>query len=188
MLGGGLLSGACPGRQPAGSRYRPFQVCPDDGRQQKEEIVDYLKMTAPCGLDCFNCHFWLARENEDSMNILKGWSEQYDVPLEVMFCDGCKAQDGRIPLQGHVFGEEHRCAAFECAKEKGHALCSDCGDFPCDHLHPYSDRATDLPHNMKVFNLCLIRKMGLEKWAEEKAAKVRETYFTHPWDLSRAPE
>ncbi|MBN1998993.1 hypothetical protein JW935_15650 [candidate division KSB1 bacterium] len=29
----------------------------------------------------------------------------------------------------------------------------------------------------KVFNLCLIKKMGLEKWAETKANKVFETYF-----------
>ncbi len=37
---------------------------------------------------------------------------------------------------------------------------------------------------MKVFNLCLINKMGLENWAKSKAAKVRDTYFTQPWTLA----
>jgi len=40
---------------------------------------------------------------------------------------------------------------------------------PCDHLHPYADMGTTKPHDLKVFNLCLIKKMGLESWAKEKA-------------------
>ena len=35
----------------------------------------------------------------------------------------------------------------------------------------------DMPHNTKVFNLCQIRKMGLENWAQKKARGVRDTYF-----------
>jgi hypothetical protein len=26
--------------------------------------------------------------------------------------------------------------------------------------------------------------MGLDKWAESKAAEVRQVYFTHPWSLA----
>jgi len=26
--------------------------------------------------------------------------------------------------------------------------------------------------------------MGIEKWAESKAAEVRKTYFTQPWSLA----
>ena len=57
-------------------------------------------------------------------------------------------------------------------------------EFPCDNLHPYADKATDLPHNIKVFNLCLIKKMGLEQWAKTKASEVRKIYFTKPWTLT----
>ena len=146
--------------------------------------MDYMQMTAPCGLDCFNCAFYLAPENPDAQAQLERWSEQYGVPLEVMKCRGCRAEDGKIPLQRYLFGDSHRCSAYECAKEKGHPFCGDCSEFPCDSLHPYADKAAELPHNIKVFNLCLINKMGLEKWAEEKAADVRETYFTRPWKLS----
>jgi len=40
-----------------------------------------------------------------------------------------------------------------------------------------------LPHNIKVYNLALIRKMGLETWANEKAKSVREIYFSQPFDI-----
>ena len=147
-------------------------------------MMDYLKMTAPCGLDCFNCHFFLAREDQAAMNTVEKLSAEHNIPVAVMLCNGCRAHDGQIPLHKHVFGESHRCAAYECAKAKGVNFCGDCEQFPCDNLHPYADMAGDLPHNIKVFNLCLIKKMGLEKWAESKALKVRKAYFSKPWTLA----
>ena len=53
-----------------------------------------------------------------------------------------------------------------------------------DIIDAYADKADTLPHNTKVFNLCLINKMGLEKWAQAKAQDVRSTYFTKPWTLA----
>lgn len=146
--------------------------------------MDFHEMTAPCGLDCFNCVFFLAPENQDAQAQIEQWSREYDIPLEIMQCRGCRSHNGLIPLQMYLFGESHRCAAYECAMRQGHHLCADCKDFPCDHLHPYADKAGELPHNIKVFNLCLIKKMGLEKWAESKAAEVRQVYFTNPWSLA----
>ena len=146
--------------------------------------MDYDHMTAPCGLDCFNCPFFLADTNEKAMEQLKKWSTELRIPLEIMKCGGCRYHDGQIPLQKQLFGEVHRCAAYECTKEKQHYSCGDCNDFPCDKLHPYADKAQTLPHNVKVFNLCLIRKMGVEDWAKSKAAEVRNTYFTKPWTLT----
>lgn len=145
--------------------------------------MDYFQMTAPCGLDCFNCHFYLAHENEAAMNTVEELSRAYKIPVEKMLCKGCREHDGQIPLQKFAFGEKHECAAYECAREKNVKFCGDCNDFPCDNLHPYADKASDLPHNMKVFNLCLIHKMGLENWAKSKASMVRDTYFTKPWTL-----
>lgn len=141
-------------------------------------------MTAPCGLDCFNCQFYLAHENQEAMRTVEQLSKEYNIPVEIMLCNGCRNHNGRIPLQKHVFGEGHRCAAYECSQEKGLKFCSDCLQFPCDNLHPYADKAADLPHNIKVFNLCLIKKMGLEKWAAFKASEVRKVYFTKPWTLA----
>jgi hypothetical protein len=39
------------------------------------------------------------------------------------------------------------------------------------------DLTSRRPHNTKVFNLCLIKKMGLESWAQTKAQNVRDKYF-----------
>ncbi len=146
--------------------------------------MDYFNMTAPCGLDCFNCTFYLAYENLEAMNQVKAWSKELDIPVETMLCHGCRSHDGQIPLQKHLFGERHRCAAYECSKSKDLNFCGECEDFPCDNLHPYADKAATLPHNIKVFNLCLINKMGLEKWAESKAGRVRNDYFNKPWSLA----
>jgi hypothetical protein len=43
--------------------------------------------------------------------------------------------------------------------------------------------ASQVPHNTKVFNLCLIKKMGLESWAETKAKNVKSTYFKGKFKL-----
>ena len=146
--------------------------------------MDYDQMTAPCGLDCFNCHFYLARRDKEAMNTVKKLSEEFNIPFEIMLCNGCRNHNGQIPLQKHVFGDAHRCAAYECSQGKGFEYCGDCDEFPCDNLHPYADKASDLPHNIKVFNLCLIKKMGLEEWAKTKASEVRKIYFTKPWTLT----
>lgn len=146
--------------------------------------MDCFQMTAPCGLDCFNCTFYLAHDNSEAMNQLDQWSEELNIPVKTMLCNGCRNHNGRIPLQKHLFGETHECAAYECVQVKGLKFCGDCEDFPCDNLHPYADKADTLPHNIKVFNLCLINKMGLEEWAESKALEVRKTYFTKPWSLA----
>ncbi len=146
--------------------------------------MDYYQMTAPCGLDCFNCHFYLARKDKEAMSTVKKLSEEFNLPVEIMLCNGCRNHNGKIPLQKHIFGDAHRCAAYECSQGKGLEYCGDCEDFPCNNLHPYADMASDLPHNIKVFNLCLIKKMGLETWARTKASDVRKIYFTKPWTLT----
>ena len=145
--------------------------------------MDYVQMTAPCGLDCFNCVFYLAHEDKEAMKSLEKMSNEYNVPVTTMLCRGCRSHDGKIPLQMHLFGETHRCSAYECSKSKGLKLCGDCDEFPCDYLHPYADKADLVWHNTKVFNLCLIKKMGLEAWAKDKAHKVRDTYYFGNWTL-----
>lgn len=146
--------------------------------------MDYFQMTAPCGLDCFNCDFFLAHENQEAMSVVKKISEEYRISVEILLCNGCRNHNGQIPVQKLMLGEAHRCAAYECSQSKGLKFCSDCDQFPCDNLHPYADKAGTVPHNTKVFNLCLIKKMGLEKWAASKAAQVRKVYFTKPWTLT----
>ena len=138
--------------------------------------MDYHQMTAPCGLDCFNCPMYLANENQKLRIMI---SKKMGIPVEQASCDGCRNQNGVIAN----LSRNEPCNVYKCTEEKGIAFCSDCPDFPCDHLHPYADKASDVPHNTKVFNLCLIKKMGLEAWAKDKAQSVKKTYFKGNWKL-----
>jgi hypothetical protein len=99
------------------------------------------------------------------------------IPLEEAVCPGCRNADGKpahLPMN---------CRVYPCAAEKGVDFCSDCPDFPCDLLHPYMDRCEVVWHNTKVFNLCLIKKMGLEAWAQNKARSVRDVFMYGKWRL-----
>jgi hypothetical protein len=139
--------------------------------------MDYRQMTAPCGLDCFNCIGYLANHDPKLFPVI---AEALDISLEQAkgaACQGCRKQHGKIPLL------PMQCNVYPCVEDKGISFCHECVDFPCDHLHPYADRAAILPHNTKVFNLCLIRKLGLQTWAETKAKDVKDTYFNAPWRL-----
>ena len=139
-------------------------------------IMDFKQMTAPCGLDCFNCPVYLANENE---GLRKKISENLGIPLEQAVCQGCRNEKGTIGCLNMV----GPCNVYRCIQKKGVEFCFECPDFPCDHLHPYADKASQVPHNTKVFNLCLIKKMGLERWAKDKAKKVKDTYFKEKWKL-----
>jgi hypothetical protein len=138
--------------------------------------MDYRKMTAPCGLDCFNCPAYLAKDNEKLRGVI---SKKMGVPSEKAFCHGCRNENGTIGFLNMT----QPCNVYRCLAEKDMDFCCDCSDFPCDHLHPYADKASEVPHNTKVFNLCLIKKMGLEPWAESKAKSVKDTYFKGSFKL-----
>jgi len=104
-------------------------------------------------------------------------SKAFGIPQEMISCKGCHDEGGKcahLPMP---------CRVYPCAKGKGVEFCYECSDFPCDYLHPYADRAEMLPHNTKVFNLCLMKKMGLDAWAKDKAARVRDVYFWGNWTL-----
>jgi len=138
--------------------------------------VDYTQMTAPCGLDCFNCPMYLANENEKLRNII---AERLNLAPEKAVCGGCRNENGTIAFLNMT----EPCSTYQCSKDRGINFCYDCSEFPCDHLHPYADKASQFPHNTKVFNLCLIKKMGLEAWAKEKAKVVKDTYFKGKFKL-----
>lgn len=136
--------------------------------------MNYKQMTAPCGLDCFNCVVYLANENQEMRTMV---SKKMGIPLERAACKGCRSERGECPVIPMP------CKVYPCAEKKGVEFCCDCRDFPCDYLHPYADQAAIRPHNTKVFNLCLIKKMGLESWARDKARSVRHKYFSDKWTL-----
>ena len=122
------------------------------------------------------CSKYLANENEKLRNTI---AERLNITLEKAVCGGCRNENGTITFLNMT----EPCSVYKCSENRGINFCYDCSEFPCDHLHPYADKASQFPHNTKVFNLCLIKKMGLEAWAKEKAKAVKDTYFKGKFTL-----
>ena len=138
--------------------------------------MDYKQMTAPCGLDCFNCDIYLAGEDEALRARL---AKAFGVSPEKIACKGCRNEDGTIAMANM----KESCRVYKCISKKGIDFCFECSGFPCDNLHPYADGAGRRVHNTKVFNLCLMKRMGVENWATTKAKSVTDTYFKGTFKL-----
>jgi len=39
------------------------------------------------------------------------------------------------------------------------------------------------PHNTKVYNLCRIKNIGLEKWAKDETGGILDKYYYGTWTL-----
>jgi len=134
-------------------------------------------LTAPCGLDCFNCEL---HEDNLTIELVELMHTKMGVPKEKIACKGCRQQNGKhfhLPPEG--------CATLNCVKSKGVELCCNCNEFPCAFLAPTADQAARYPHNMKVYNLCRINKVGLERWIVEEAGQIRNKYFKGKFVVGR---
>lgn len=133
-------------------------------------------LTAPCGLDCFNCE---VHENNITAELREILSAKFGIlPAEVQ-CKGCREQKGErlgLPL----------CETYQCASERGIDFCFACAEFPCLKLQPAKDGADRYPHNMKLYNLCRIKAVGIDEWAEE-TSEIRRRYFTGKFIIGKGP-
>jgi hypothetical protein len=85
-------------------------------------------------------------------------------------CKGCRDEKGHCR-----FATGRHCATWDCAQEKGVTYCHECAEFPCKLLMP-TQQGAQFPHNMKVYNLCRMKLLGIDKWIEE-AAEIRKRYY-----------
>ncbi len=141
--------------------------------KRKDEKIDYEHMTAPCGLPCFECYPYLAQFDEE---LAEAVASVHNLQPDEIKCKGCRDENGRC---GHHAME---CRVYKCIEKTDMQTCAECDDFPCEYLHPYCDQAVK-PHNTKVFNLCRIKKVGLEKWAKEEAGDILDKYWYGTWTL-----
>lgn len=135
-------------------------------RKTDHEMTDIAQMTSPCGLPCFACYLYMASMNEVLRQLV---ASVLEISTDQASCPGCRSLKGKcahLPMS---------CRVYPCTEKQGILFCSDCADFPCDLLHPFSDKA-HMWHNMNVFNLCLIKKDGLHTWAKQNARNIRDTY------------
>lgn len=140
--------------------------------------MDYKKLTAPCGRDCFNCLFYLASKDEKYQKIL---AERLGFEIDKVSCVGCRNIEGNCQILKN-YGFNGKCKIFNCVENHQVEFCSDCTEFPCDLLHPLAHGADKFPHNLKVFNLCMIKKMGLENWAINKSKSSWDRYYNDKLD------
>lgn len=127
------------------------------------------KIVAPCGIDCFNCEAFEDNVTEEFQARL---SERTKIPKEMITCKGCI--DGNLCVLLKIQGKS--CKTLDCVKEKGVKYCFLCDTFPCEYLMPLASGADKFPHNMKLYNLCMMKRIGVEAWSET-ASDIRKTYF-----------
>lgn len=128
------------------------------------------KIVAPCGIDCFNCPVF---EDNVTDELQTRVSATTKIPKEKITCKGCI--DGNICLFLKIEGK--RCKTLDCIKEEGVDYCFNCDTFPCEYLMPLADRADTFSQNIKLYNLCLMKRIGVDAWIE-KADDIRRTYYT----------
>ena len=135
------------------------------------------KLTAPCGLDCFNCE--ICEEN-----ITEEMKEQFASKIqkdpEEVACKGCRKENGCPHFK-------HGCETLMCVNDKGLEFCFECEDFPCSKLQPAKDGAARYPHNFKIFNLCRMKAIGVEKWVKKESNLIRLRYFLGEFIPGRGP-
>lgn len=111
------------------------------------------KIVAPCGIDCFNCEMYAENVTPEFQERLSGTTK---IPAEKITCAGCT--DGNICLLLKMQGKS--CKTLDCVKQKGVDYCFNCTDFPCLYLMPLADGAGKFPQNIKLYNLCQIKKLA----------------------------
>jgi hypothetical protein len=138
--------------------------------------MNHKEFTAPCGIDCFNCEVFESNLTEENR---ARFSAAFKLAPEAVACKGCRASDGCRLHWG-------KCDTLDCVKDKGIEFCHECTEFPCAMLCPSAESAQRYPHNLKLYNLCRIKLLGLEKWAKEAAAN-RERYFKGKFVVGKGP-
>lgn len=140
--------------------------------------TSHYRLTAPCGMDCFNCQIQTDRITEEMKQRMAELlhKEPNEIP-----CEGCRPKKGKDMLMAKD------CATWQCAEDHQVDFCHECAEFPCQKLAPCKDRADRLPHNMKVYNLCAMKQRGLEAWAQE-AAEIRKVYYQGQMVVGSGPK
>jgi hypothetical protein len=136
--------------------------------------MDYRNLTAPCGKDCFNCPMYIGEENKENR---ENFFRSRNIPLDKFQCKGCRESKGYC-IGLTVLGIDPNCKTFKCVKEHNVEFCYECDEFPCFRLQPVADRSDRVPHALKVYNLCMIKRMGIDKWASEHSKKIFDDYYT----------
>ena len=136
-----------------------------------------INLAAPCGIDCGVCELNMCKDNPQLIDVLVSMG----IPREKIPCDGCRSIQGNCPV---IKGT---CETYKCVTEKNVEFCFECDEFPCVKLQPSADRANILPHNMKVFNLCTMKRVGVENFILQ-SSEIKKRYYAGKMDIGKGPQ
>jgi hypothetical protein len=141
------------------------------------EVDKAVSLTAPCGIDCFNCEMY---EENITPQVRDRIAAHFKRDPATVACKGCRAQ-GNCSLM------DEPCLTRACVTDKQVTWCFECSDFPCRRLMPLAAGAERRPHNFKVYNLSRMKAVGVARWAECEASDVRERYFKGAFKIGAGP-
>ena len=124
------------------------------------------ELASPCGIYCGACTMYRAASDSALAQKL---AQAMGKTADEVACIGCRPKFKR--------GDDMSgCDIFGCTQEKNVEICYECPDFPCLRLSPCADRAAESPHNMKMYNLVVAQRRGIEALANE-ARDTWRRYF-----------
>lgn len=89
--------------------------------------MDYRILTAPCGMECFNCPSYTAEAGTNPQECLPYLAS---VEKKGMTCRGCRAENGY--RQTHDAAKV--CSVYYCAVMRDVQFCCECPKYPCQNL------------------------------------------------------
>ncbi len=135
------------------------------------------ELVAPCGIDCGICEMHTCKDNPEMLEyfVSKGY------PKEALPCKGCNVVKGKCPVM------TTECETYHCVQNRNLTSCASCDEFPCDKLQPSADMANILPHNLKVYNLVTIQRIGVEKFTDV-SSRIKNLYYKGTMVIGAGPK
>ncbi len=121
---------------------------------------DKMEKVAPCGYYCEGCPSYVNTICTDEV-VFDNEAKRANVSVkDVKKCQGCRASRG----------EPHAmlCPTYDCCvNQRGLNFCYECDDFPCLKLAPISQGAAVRRHNSKIYNLLMLKKLGIDEYTKK---------------------
>ena len=117
--------------------------------EQKKEV------SAVCGLFCPACTVFIGTQEDPGR--IEMITKRSDYTVEDLTCDGCRSARRSKYCR--------TCKMLKCSEEKGVDFCSECDEYPCDHLKEFQPA---MPHRAELWkSLDRISEVGFEDWYDE---------------------
>lgn len=113
-------------------------------------------LAAVCGLYCPACPIYqFTRQN--NVKALTLIAQRMNITLDKVYCTGCRTSVKTDYCTN--------CVMIRCASGKGIDFCSDCHEYPCEHLLEFKK---GMPHRVEILDsLDRICDAGWESWYVE---------------------